>query len=93
MTLNESWGYDAEDDEWKSPRTHLRYLITCARDGGNYLLNIGPKPDGSITEESVKILTEVGKWMDKYGSTIYTAEPCRVKSSEFLNFSRKGNTV
>ena len=45
----------------RSSRTVIRNLITCARDGGNYLLNIGPQPDGSIPEESVQILTEVGQ--------------------------------
>ena len=57
MTLNDSWGYQKADDDWKTPKTVIRNLITCARDGGNYLLNIGPKPDGSIPEESVQILT------------------------------------
>jgi len=93
MTMNESWGYHKADDSWKTPRRILRYLITCARDGGNYLLNIGPKPDGSVPEESVQILKSVGKWMGKYGHTIYGAEPCEVKRSTFANFTRKGNTL
>ena len=71
MTMNESWGYQKADKDWKSPETIVRNLITCARDTGNYLLNIGPKPDGSVPEESVRILTEVGEWMDKNGPTIY----------------------
>ena len=44
MTMNDSWGYQRADDNWKSPKTVVRNLITCARDTGNYLLNIGPKP-------------------------------------------------
>ncbi len=48
MTMNDSWGYQKHDDNWKTPKTVVRNLITCARDTGNYLLNIGPKPDGSI---------------------------------------------
>ena len=63
MTMNDSWGYQKADDDWKTPKTIVRNLITCAHDTGNYLLNIGPKPDGSIPEESVKIMTQVGKWM------------------------------
>jgi alpha-L-fucosidase len=51
MTLNDSWGYQRADDNWKSSKTIIRNLISCARDGGNYLLNIGPKQDGSIPEE------------------------------------------
>src|SRR6202451_505848 len=50
MTLNDSWGYTAADDNWKSPQRIVRNLGECARDGGNYLLNVGPKPDGSIPE-------------------------------------------
>ena len=92
MTLNGSWGYTRADD-WKSPKTVVRNLITCARDGGNYLLNIGPRPDGSVPEESVRILTAVGKWMEKNGDTIYTAEPCQVKRSSYALFTRKGNTL
>jgi alpha-L-fucosidase len=93
MTMNGSWGYQRADDDWKSPKTVLRNLITCARDGGNYLLNIGPRPDGSIPEESVRILTAVGRWMEKNGDTIYTAEPCQVKRSSYALFTRKGNTL
>jgi alpha-L-fucosidase len=93
MTMNDSWGYQRADDDWKSPKTIVRNLVTCARDGGNYLLNIGPKPDGSIPDESVRILGAVGKWMTANGQTIYTAERCQVKRSEFANFTRKGNTL
>ena len=93
MTMNDSWGYHKADDDWKSPKTIVRNLISCARDGGNYLLNIGPKPDGSIPEESVRILTAVGDWMDKNGSTIYEAERCKVRESAFADFTRKGNTL
>src|SRR5437016_4182474 len=74
MTLNDSWGYQRADDNWKSSRTIIRNLITCARDGGNYLLNIGPRADGSVPEESVRILQEVGQWMSKNGDTIYKSD-------------------
>jgi len=57
------------------------------------LLNIGPRADGSIPEESVRILTKVGEWMDKNGSTIYGADRCSVRRANYLNFSRKGNTL
>jgi hypothetical protein len=41
MTMNGSWGYQAADDDWKTPKQIVRNLISCVRDGGNYLLNIG----------------------------------------------------
>jgi alpha-L-fucosidase len=93
MTLNDSWGYQAADDNWKSPKTVIRNLVACARDGGNYLLNIGPKPDGSIPEPSVRILTEVGQWMERNGHTIYDSNPCQVRSSNYATFTRQGNTL
>jgi alpha-L-fucosidase len=93
MTMNGSWGYHKADTDWKTPRTIVRNLITCARDTGNYLLNIGPKPDGSIPEESVATLTAVGKWMARNGDRIHKSEKCQVTRSNFANFTREGNTL
>jgi alpha-L-fucosidase len=93
MTLNDSWGYHRSDDNWKSPKTVVRNLVSCAGQGGNYLLNIGPKPDGSIPEESVRILEEAGRWMQRNGDTIYGSDSCRVGSSNYADFTRKGNTL
>lgn len=93
MTLNDSWGYQRADDNWKSAKTIVRNLITCARGGGNYLLNIGPRNDGSVPEPSVRVLTEVGQWMATNGDTIYESDPCQVSQSTYANFTRKGNTL
>jgi len=93
MTMNESWGYQAADDAWKTPKTSLRNLITCARDGGNFLYNLGPRADGSIPEESIRVLNKVGDWMSRNGQTIYGAERCKVRRSNYANFTRKGNTL
>jgi alpha-L-fucosidase len=71
----------------------VRNLIACARDTGNYLLNIGPKPDGGIPEESVKALTAVGKWMEKSGKSIYDTDVCQPRRSNYASFTRKGNTL
>jgi alpha-L-fucosidase len=93
MTLNDSWGYQRADDNWKSSRTVIRNLIQCAGGGGNYLLNIGPKADGSIPEESTQILTEVGGWLNANGRTIYESELCQVRRSTYASFTRAGNTL
>src|SRR6267378_519486 len=93
MTLNDSWGYQRADDTWKTPKTIVRNLIYCAHDAGNYLLNIGPKPDGSIPEESVRVLTEVGQWMRRNGDSIYASDPCQPRRSNYASFTRKGNTL
>src|SRR5579859_5656613 len=93
MTLNDSWGYQKADDDWKSSKQVIRNLIQCSRDTGNYLLNIGPKPDGSIPEESVSILTEVGEWMARNGESIYQSDMCQPRRSNYASFTRKGNTL
>jgi len=93
MTMNDSWGYHRTDDAWKTPKQVVRNLITCAHDGGNYLINIGPKPDGSIPEESVQIMSTVGRWMEKNGSALYGADICQPRRSRNGSFSRKGNTL
>jgi alpha-L-fucosidase len=93
MTMNESWGYQKADKDWKSPETIVRNLGTCAHDAGNYLLNIGPQRDGSVPKESVDILTEVGEWMGKNGPTIYTSEPCKVDTHIYAAYTRRGNTL
>lgn len=65
MTLNGSWGYNRFDSNWKHPAYILYTLLRAEKLGCNLLLNIGPKADGSIPQESVEILQEIGKWMNK----------------------------
>jgi alpha-L-fucosidase len=93
MTLNESWGYHKADDSWKTPKTIVNNLITCARGGGNYLLNIGPKPDGSIPQESIDILQAVGRWTLPNGAAIYSTERNNFEWHVYANFTQRGNTV
>ncbi len=71
MTMNKSWGYSQKDEDWKSAETLVHHLIDTASKGGNYLLNIGPRPDGTIPEASLERLAEVGKWMKTNGRAIY----------------------
>ena len=77
MTMNTTWGYSDHDHAWKSDETLIRNLVDIASKGGNYLLNIGPKGDGSVPMESVSALQAVGKWMKVNGDAIYgtTASP------------------
>lgn len=77
MPINRTWGYKSYDNDWKSTETLLRNLIDIASKGGNYLLNVGPKADGTIPEESIERLREMGKWLDVNGEAIYatTASP------------------
>jgi alpha-L-fucosidase len=93
MTMNDSWGYQRADDNWKSAKTLVENVVECAQGGGNYLLNIGPKGDGSIPMESVERLSAVGEWMGDHGATIYETERSQVRSSVMAGFTRKGNTL
>jgi alpha-L-fucosidase len=70
-TTNSSWGYRKSDHEWRSSLMILNSLIASASRNGNYLLNIGPKPDGSFPTEPVNNLKIVGEWLKKYGESVY----------------------
>jgi alpha-L-fucosidase len=71
MTMNETWGYKSYANNWKSTKTLIQNLIDIASKGGNYLLNVGPKADGTFPEESVERLAEIGTWMKVNGEAIY----------------------
>ncbi len=71
MTLNSSWGYNEFDDNWKRPELILYNLLRTNKIGGNYLLNIGPRADGSIPERSVEILKEIGEWVKLNEDALY----------------------
>jgi alpha-L-fucosidase len=71
MTMNTTWGFSEHDHAWKSNETLIRNLIDIASKGGNYLLNIGPKGDGSVPPESVQAMQAMGAWMKGNGESIY----------------------
>ncbi len=74
MTIGDKWGYVKYDPNLKSTTQLIQYLVFCASGGGNYLLNVGPQPDGAIQEEFVQRLTEMGQWMKINGESIYGSE-------------------
>ncbi len=91
MTMNGSWGYKSWDHNWKSSKTLIRNLIDISSKGGNYLLNIGPKPDGTIPEESIALLYEVGKWMDVNSEAIHATQPSPIAPFEWGRCTAKKN--
>ncbi len=77
MTMNRHWGFNKNDNDFKSTEDLVRKLIDIASKGGNFLLNIGPKADGTFPQESIDRLAEIGRWMKANGEAVYgtTASP------------------
>ncbi|MES2371076.1 MAG: alpha-L-fucosidase [Bacteroidota bacterium] len=74
MTMNGTWGWRTSDNKWKTTKTLIHNLCDIASKGGNYLLNVGPKPDGTFPEQSVQALKEIGDWMKVNGEAIYATK-------------------
>jgi alpha-L-fucosidase len=88
MTMNDTWGFKTNDHNWKSSELLIHNLIDIAAKGGNYLLNIGPKADGTIPPESVERLGEMGKWLKTNGEAIYSTNPRKeYKEHDFVRFT------
>jgi alpha-L-fucosidase len=71
MTMNEHWGYNSHDANWKSSPQLIRNIVDIASKGGNYLLNVGPRADGTFPPESAQRLKDIGAWMRVNGDGIY----------------------
>jgi len=75
MTMNDTWGFKRDDNDWKSTETFIRNLCDIASKGGNYLLNVGPTSEGLIPQPSIGRLAEIGAWMKVNGEAIYGSSP------------------
>lgn len=73
-TMNDSWGFQPYDQHYKSSNIIIRTLVDCISMGGNLLLDIGPKADGTIAPEQVQILKDLGRWTNKYAEAIYETQ-------------------
>ncbi len=92
-TMNNSWGFNLQDKNYKSTKNLIQYLVKAAGFNSNFLLNVGPMPDGRIQPEFIKTLGEMGKWMEKNGETIYGTRGGPVSPRAWGVTTQKGNKV
>jgi alpha-L-fucosidase len=93
LTMNRSWGFDITDTAFKSVREIIHYLVRAAGADANLLLNVGPRPDGTIQPEAVERLREVGRWFRTYGESIRGTRGGPIPPRTWGATTRRGDTV
>ena len=93
MTMNNTWGYDITDKAYKSGDDLIRRLVTAAGLNANFLLNIGPRPDGKLPEEAVERLRHIGRFLGTYGESIYGTRGGCVPQQAWGVTTQKGQTL
>jgi alpha-L-fucosidase len=89
MTMNDNWGYNKHDHNWKSSRELIRKLVDIASKGGNFLLNVGPTAEGEFPPASVERLRAIGNWMKVNGEAIYGTKASPFKALEWGRCTQK----
>lgn len=90
MTMGEAWGY-VPNDKYKTVNTLIHLLVDIVAKGGNFLLDIGPKPDGTLPEPALQRLTEIGYWMDINKEAIYETKPIAPYKTDNVCFTKSKN--
>ncbi|MHC4116604.1 MAG: alpha-L-fucosidase [Planctomycetota bacterium] len=93
MTMNTTWGYSEHDHAWKPAEALIRNLVDIVSKGGNYLLNIGPKGDGSIPAESIESMKIIGKWMDTNGEAIHETKASPFEKPSWGRYTSKPGKI
>lgn len=93
QTLNGNWGYNVNDKGYMSSTQLIQYLVKTAGKGANLLINIGPRPDGTIPDEALERLAALGKWMDVNGGTIYGTKGGFIKEQQWGVTTQKDNKL
>jgi alpha-L-fucosidase len=93
LTMNNSWGFNITDTHFKSTREIIHYLVRAAGNDANLLLNIGPRPDGTIQQEFIDRLHEIGRWMETYGESVRGTRKGPVPPRAWGATTRRGDTV
>ena len=89
MTMNDHWGYNKNDKNFKSTKDILQMLADIASKGGNYLLNVGPTAEGTFPPESIRRLQDIGQWMKINGESIYGTQASPFKELDFGRCTQK----
>ena len=92
-TMNKTWGYNIEDQQYKSTKTLIQLLVRAAGKNANLLMNIGPQPNGELPATAVQRMKEMGEWMNQYGETIYGTRGGDVAPQTWGVSTRKGNRL
>jgi alpha-L-fucosidase len=92
MTIGANWGYHVDDDDFKSTRQLVHYLVRSASAGGNYLLNVGPTAEGVILPVHVQRLKGIGEWLKRNGESVYGTRAGKVPATQDVVSTSKGNT-
>ncbi len=93
VTMNDHWGYCAKDTHFKPAPMLIRKLVECVSKNGNMLLNVGPDAKGNIPEESLRILSEIGRWMKKNSASVYGCAASGLPKPENGRITRNGNRL
>jgi alpha-L-fucosidase len=93
LTMNDSWGFNLTDHHYKSTRELIHYLVRAAGVGANLLLNIGPRPDGTVPPEAEERLRELGKWLEVHGGAIYGTRAGPIAPRSWGVTTQRGDTV
>ena len=92
MTINDHWGVSAMDENHKSTRQLIHYLVRSASGGSNYLLNVGPTALGQILPVHAQRLRDVGQWLAGQGESIYGTRAGQVAPTPDVVTTRRGDT-
>jgi alpha-L-fucosidase len=93
LTMNRSWGFNITDRTFKTTREVIGYLARAAGADANLLLNVGPRPDGTIQPEAAERLREVGAWLRANGESIYGTRGGPVTPRNWGVTTRRGAQV
>ena len=89
----QSWGW-REDEDYYTDDHLIRSVQKVLAKGGNYLLNVGPKPDGTIPAESAAILRRIGKWLRPVRESLFDVKPASaLTGNRDVVLTRRGNTL